>query len=75
LTIVGPGGIGKTRLAIQLSSDVIEPKTPQRLLFQDGVYFVSLQPLISSDFNLSVIADSLKPQSSPDSAPEDSLLC
>ncbi len=23
LTIVGPGGIGKTRLAIQLSSDVI----------------------------------------------------
>lgn len=74
LTLVGPGGIGKTRLATQICSDVIESKSPNRHLFQDGVYFVSLQALISSDFNLSVIGDSLNLQFTPDSDPEAQLL-
>ena len=74
LTIVGPGGMGKTRLAIQVCSDTIETKTPHPLTFQDGVYFVSLQALISSEFNLSALADSLNLQFSPDSDPEEHLL-
>lgn len=36
LTLVGPGGIGKTRLAIKVASN---------LEFEDGVFFVPLQPL------------------------------
>lgn len=38
LTLLGPGGIGKTRLALQSAAHVL-----QRGLFLDGVYFVSLE--------------------------------
>ncbi|MEP7289223.1 MAG: AAA family ATPase, partial [Chloroflexota bacterium] len=50
LTLVGPGGIGKTRLAIQVAANCAEQ-------FDDGVYFVPLQPLDSPQFIVSTIAD------------------
>ena len=52
LTLTGPGGAGKTRLALQLAADALEE-------FADGVYFVSLAP-ITDPANLSgAIAEAL----------------
>lgn len=53
LTLIGPGGIGKTRLALQAAAERIED-------FSHGVYFIPLAPLISFDFLISTIADALK---------------
>jgi predicted ATPase/DNA-binding SARP family transcriptional activator len=52
LTLIGPGGIGKTRLAIQAAIE-------HRTAFLDGLYFVSLAPVSSPDFLVSAVADSL----------------
>ncbi len=53
LTIIGMGGIGKTRLAIELASQ-------QQDLFPGGVYFVSLASTISEEFIVPAVADVLK---------------
>jgi predicted ATPase len=52
LTLIGPGGIGKTRLAIQVATETATA-------FADGVYLVNLQPIHSADFLASAIADAL----------------
>jgi predicted ATPase/transcriptional regulator with XRE-family HTH domain len=48
LSLIGPGGIGKTRLAIAVASQLEE--------FDDGVYFVALAPLSGSEFIVPTIA-------------------
>jgi predicted ATPase/DNA-binding NarL/FixJ family response regulator len=53
LTLIGPGGIGKTRLALQAAAD-------QMRYFPHGVHFVPLQPLTSPDLLPSAIASALK---------------
>jgi predicted ATPase/Tfp pilus assembly protein PilF len=52
LTLVGPGGIGKTRLAVQTAKEIKS--------FADGIYFVSLTPVRSLNQLVSTIADILK---------------
>ena len=52
LTLVGPGGIGKTRLAIEVASQ-------HQDFFPDGACFVSLASLNSSAFLVPAIADAL----------------
>ena len=52
LTLVGPGGIGKTRLAIEVVMSM------QRE-FEDGVYFVPLQSITSPGALVPAIADAL----------------
>ena len=42
LTLTGPGGIGKTRLALQAAADQIDP-------FEDGVHFVDLSHARDAD--------------------------
>jgi|GEM_PF-3643323 len=54
LTILGPGGVGKTRLAIQAASQV-EAKN-----FRDGIYFVSLESLAAPEFIVPAVAAALQ---------------
>lgn len=52
LTLTGPGGVGKTRLALESARQLRET-------FDHGVYFVSLVGTSSSEFIIPAIADSL----------------
>src|SRR5215213_3791689 len=52
LTLTGPGGTGKTRLALQAAAELLED-------FADGVFFVPLAPLTASDLVPSAIASAL----------------
>ena len=52
LSLVGPGGSGKTRLAMQVAADV-------RGYFSDGISFVELASVRSVDLIASAIADAL----------------
>jgi predicted ATPase/transcriptional regulator with XRE-family HTH domain len=52
LTLVGPGGIGKTRLAIEIAARSGD-------LFADGIYFVPLAAINSTRFLVPAIADAL----------------
>jgi len=52
LTLVGPGGIGKTRLALQAAAEQVEA-------FAQGAYFVPLAPLTSAELLVSAIAEAL----------------
>jgi predicted ATPase/class 3 adenylate cyclase len=52
VTLTGPGGIGKTRLAIQVAAELVDE-------FADGVWFVSLSRLTDSDLVLPTVAQTL----------------
>ncbi len=53
LSLIGPGGIGKTRLAVQSASQLAS-------YFPDGVYFIPLTSIQDPDFIPILIADALK---------------
>jgi predicted ATPase/class 3 adenylate cyclase len=53
LTLIGPGGTGKTRLSLQLAADQLSE-------FKDGVWLVELAPLSDPAFILSTIASVLE---------------
>jgi predicted ATPase/class 3 adenylate cyclase len=66
LTLTGPGGTGKTRLALQAGADVLED-------FEDGVFFVSLAAVTDPDLFYTEIAGALGLQESGDVSLEDLL--
>ena len=49
LTLIGPGGTGKTRLSLQLANDLL-------VSFKDGVWFIELAPLAEPSLVLQTIA-------------------
>lgn len=67
LTLVGPGGIGKTRLALQVAAGQIDR-------FADGACFVPLVGLQSATLLGTAIADALGPPLYGQDDPEEQLL-
>jgi predicted ATPase/class 3 adenylate cyclase len=52
LTLTGPGGIGKTRVALQTAADLLDD-------FPDGTYFVPLATLTEAELFYSAVAETL----------------
>lgn len=52
ITLIGPGGIGKTRLALQVAAEASER-------FADGVYFIPLETVTSPEAMISAMGQAL----------------
>src|SRR5438034_5757584 len=59
LTLTGPGGVGKTRLGLQVAAEFSE-------MFTDGVYFVNLAPILDPEFVVPTIAQTLEVKDAAD---------
>jgi predicted ATPase len=59
LTLTGPGGVGKSRLAIEVASLVVER-------FRGGAWLVELASVVEPDAVVSVMASSFSIQTQPD---------
>lgn len=70
LTITGPGGTGKTRLAIEAANWLWDKHRDQ---FPDGLYFVGLSAIANPDLVPIAIAETLNMHGNPDLSPLDSL--
>ena len=57
VTLIGPGGTGKTRLGLQVAADLIDE-------FEHGVFYVALDPITDPDLVASTIASTLGVQGS-----------
>jgi predicted ATPase/DNA-binding SARP family transcriptional activator len=65
LTLMGPGGVGKTRLAIETAQRLADdPDCP----FYDGIWYISLAPLPTATSFIQPIADALQLNLVPDPA-------
>jgi len=59
LTLTGPGGTGKTRLALQAAADLLEE-------FEDGVFFVALATISDPALVVPTVAQALGVRESGD---------
>lgn len=58
VTLTGPGGTGKTRLALQAAADLVEE-------YRSGVYFVSLAPVTDPELLVPTVAQTLGMREQP----------
>ncbi|MFL5762206.1 MAG: ATP-binding protein, partial [Thermomicrobiales bacterium] len=66
VTVTGPGGVGKTRLALHVAADL-------RAGFPDGIAFVSLAPVRNPVLVLPTVARAVGLHDNPDLSPLDQL--
>lgn len=65
LTVIGPGGMGKTRLVQEVGRAIVEHTLPANAkfgvdtMFSDGVYFVPLQPLMHAELIVHTISQTI----------------
>lgn len=63
LTILAPGGMGKTRLALEVAGRFIQPSTStsrRNVIPFTGIYFIQLAPLTNPDSLPATIAEALQ---------------
>ncbi|MCC6802766.1 MAG: protein kinase [Anaerolineae bacterium] len=58
LTIVGPGGMGKTRLSLEVAGSFLKPAHAQPL-FEQGIYFIDLAPVNSPEHIVGAAAEAV----------------
>jgi predicted ATPase/class 3 adenylate cyclase len=66
LTLTGPGGTGKTRLALQAAAEMIRE-------MRDGAFFIPLAPIVDPDLVIPTVAQTLAIRESGDQTLADSL--
>jgi predicted ATPase/DNA-binding SARP family transcriptional activator len=67
VTLCGPGGSGKTRLALAVAQDVAEE-------FEGGVWWVELAPLSDPDLVPQAVVQALRVPEAPDRSPTEALV-
>jgi predicted ATPase/DNA-binding XRE family transcriptional regulator len=72
-TLTGPGGVGKTSLALEIARQVVEVNESFDPPFHDGVYFVNLAPIGDADRVLDAIAQTLQVKDAGSNGPHDAV--
>jgi predicted ATPase/class 3 adenylate cyclase len=67
VTLTGPGGTGKTRLSLQVATELLPA-------FQDGAYFVRLSPITDPTLVTPTIAETLEVRDNPERSPLEDLI-
>jgi predicted ATPase/DNA-binding SARP family transcriptional activator/Tfp pilus assembly protein PilF len=67
LTLVGPGGVGKTRLALQAVATQLDG-------YEHGIWFVALAPLLTADLVAATCLEALNLGQQPHMTPDEQLL-
>ncbi|RIK37337.1 MAG: hypothetical protein DCC55_24645, partial [Chloroflexi bacterium] len=71
LTLVGPGGIGKTRLALQVAQQLVDNHADA---YVDGIFFAGLETVDGGEHLIAALADAVGYGFQGSSAPQEQLM-